>query len=230
MSAHRTSTSDPTSALLVIGFIEGRTLRRRRPARPRRARPASRSAMRSLARRAALPDRLRHVRPPADLPPHLRRARLHDPRRLRRLRSRLRSASRARSRSTRCRPCRATTTCSPATSSTTASKLWLIDYEYSGNNDPYFELGNCWTECGLDDDHLGRAGDRVRRPRVADTAGPRPAPRGDSRYGWSLWGFIQAATRDDDFDFYGWGQERFDKAVADFRSPEFETWLEVAAS
>jgi len=24
--------------------------------------------------------------------------------------------------------------------------------------------------------------------------------------------------------------ERFDKAVADFRSPEFETWLDVAAS
>ena len=34
------------------------------------------------------------------------------------------------------------------------TRLWLIDYEYSGNNDPYFELGNCWTECGLDDDHL----------------------------------------------------------------------------
>ena len=51
-----------------------------------------------------------------------------------------------------------------------------------------------------------------------------------SRYGWSLWGFIQAATREDDFDFYGWGLERFDKAVADFRSPEFETWLEVVAA
>ena len=33
-------------------------------------------------------------------------------------------------------------------------RLWLIDYEYSGNGDPYFDLGNTWTECGLDDDHL----------------------------------------------------------------------------
>jgi thiamine kinase-like enzyme len=25
-------------------------------------------------------------------------------------------------------------------------KVWLIDYEYSGNNDPCFELGNIWSE------------------------------------------------------------------------------------
>ena len=28
-------------------------------------------------------------------------------------------------------------------------KFWLIDYEYSGNNDPCFELGNTWAECHL---------------------------------------------------------------------------------
>ncbi|MGH3509304.1 MAG: choline/ethanolamine kinase family protein, partial [Nocardioidaceae bacterium] len=27
------------------------------------------------------------------------------------------------------------------------AKIWLIDYEYSGNNDPCFELGNIGTEC-----------------------------------------------------------------------------------
>ena len=28
-------------------------------------------------------------------------------------------------------------------------KIWLIDYEYSGNNDPCFELGNIWSEANL---------------------------------------------------------------------------------
>ena len=28
-------------------------------------------------------------------------------------------------------------------------RVWLIDYEYSGNNDPAFELGNTATECDL---------------------------------------------------------------------------------
>src|SRR5580704_14939588 len=34
------------------------------------------------------------------------------------------------------------------------AKLWLIDYEYAGNNDPCFELGNIWGECGLSTDAL----------------------------------------------------------------------------
>ncbi|KQV75244.1 choline kinase [Aeromicrobium sp. Root344] len=109
-------------------------------------------------------------------------------------------------------------------------RIWLIDYDYAGNNDAYFELGNSWTECELDDDHLvelvtayaGREDPGlVARARLQATV---------SRYGWSLWGFIQAATSDDDFDFHGWGQERFDKAVADFRSPQFDAWLEAAGA
>ena len=60
------------------------------------------------------------------------------------------AAGRARSarrwRRTGARRCRATTTCSRRTSSTTASRLWIIDFEYAGNNDPCFELGNIWSE------------------------------------------------------------------------------------
>jgi thiamine kinase-like enzyme len=109
-------------------------------------------------------------------------------------------------------------------------RIWLIDYDYAGNNDPYFELGNTWTECELDEVHLaelvtayvGREDPAlIARARLQATV---------SRYGWSLWGYIQSATSDDDFDYRGWGQDRFDKAVADFRSPEFETWLDTAAS
>ena len=33
-------------------------------------------------------------------------------------------------------------------------RIWLIDYEYSGNNDPCFELGNTSTECKLTIDQL----------------------------------------------------------------------------
>ena len=109
-------------------------------------------------------------------------------------------------------------------------KIWLIDYDYSGNNDPYFELGNTWTECGLDDNQLtelvtayvGREDPAlIARTRLQATM---------SRYGWSLWGYIQAASNDDDFDYHGWGAERFEAAVEDFRSPRFAGWLDAAAS
>ncbi len=108
-------------------------------------------------------------------------------------------------------------------------KLWLIDYEYSGNNDPFFELGNTWTECGLDNDQLEElvtayAGnptpELIARTRLQATV---------SRYGWSLWGYIQAATSQEDYDFHGWGQERFEAAAADFRSPAFAALLDAAA-
>jgi thiamine kinase-like enzyme len=33
-------------------------------------------------------------------------------------------------------------------------RIWFIDFEYSGNNDPCFELGNIWSEANLPFDRL----------------------------------------------------------------------------
>ena len=50
-------------------------------------------------------------------------------------------------------------------------RIWLIDYEYSGNNDPCFELGNIAGECCLDADALAALVTayygRPRRSRIA---------------------------------------------------------------
>ena len=53
-------------------------------------------------------------------------------------------------------------------------RVWLIDYEYSGNNDPCFELGNIWAECGLSTDQLDELVTAVLRAPAApqDRAGP----------------------------------------------------------
>ena len=98
-------------------------------------------------------------------------------------------------------------------------KLWLIDYEYSGMGDPFFELGNSWAECGLDDDHLGELVTAYvghEDPSLLARARLRAIT---SRYGWALWGCIQAATLDDEFDFAAWGAERFERARSDFADP-----------
>ena len=50
-----------------------------------------------------------------------------------------------------------------------------------------------------------------------------------SEYGWSLWGYIQAAASPLDFDFEDWGRHRFEKAAATFRGPDFDRLLEEAA-
>jgi thiamine kinase-like enzyme len=106
------------------------------------------------------------------------------------------------------------------------TRVWLIDYEYSGNNDACFELGNTTTECDF-------TPEQVEAWTEAYFGDPTPADLARvglqalcSEYGWSLWGFIQAATSPMDFDFHGWGQERFDKAEATFRGPALRTLLE----
>jgi thiamine kinase-like enzyme len=106
-------------------------------------------------------------------------------------------------------------------------RVWLIDYEYSGNNDPAFELGNTATECDLTLDRIdelveawaGSAPDAVFRARV-------DLQSLCSEYGWALWGFIQAATSPLDFDFQAWGMERFEKAARRFTQDGFEALLD----
>jgi thiamine kinase-like enzyme len=105
------------------------------------------------------------------------------------------------------------------------SRLWLIDYEYSGNNDPCFELGNVAAESGLDDDALAALVTayygRVRRSRIA-----RAQLFGlVARYGWALWGAIQHARSDLDFDYWSWAMEKFDVAAAGLRGPGFARLL-----
>jgi thiamine kinase-like enzyme len=108
------------------------------------------------------------------------------------------------------------------------AKLWLIDYEYSGNNDACFELGNTSTECDLDDEQVEELvatyfGEPLRgklaRVRLQALV---------SAYGWSLWGAIQAAASALDFDFTTWGQERFEKAARGFTSDGLDTLLDEA--
>jgi thiamine kinase-like enzyme len=109
------------------------------------------------------------------------------------------------------------------------TKVWLIDYEYSGNNDACFELGNTSTECNFTPEQTEAWTEAYfGSPTPADLARVRLQAL-CSEYGWSLWGFIQAATSPMDFDFHGWGQHRFDKAEATFRGPEFTRLLEDVA-
>ena len=104
----------------------------------------------------------------------------------------------------------------------------LIDYEYSGNNDACFELGNVWSESNLSlgqleelvDHYYGRPlRSKVARARLWGLM---------SKYGWTLWGSIQDGISDLDFDFWAWGMEKYDRAVEEFDGPGFEALLDEA--
>jgi thiamine kinase-like enzyme len=106
-------------------------------------------------------------------------------------------------------------------------RIWLIDYEYSGNNDACFELGNIWAEAHLPVDGLaelvrayyGRPRrDKIARAQLLGLAG---------MYGWTLWGAIQQAVSPIDFDFWAWGMERFEGAAVGFTADGFGALLEA---
>ena len=55
-------------------------------------------------------------------------------------------------------------------------RLWIVDYEYSGNNDPTFELGNTCQELGYDDAPGARAVRGLLRRGLPRPARPDAAP------------------------------------------------------
>ncbi len=109
-------------------------------------------------------------------------------------------------------------------------RLWIVDYEYSGNNDPTFELGNTCQELGWDEARIrdlcaayfGEATDAlVARMRLQMIM---------SDVGWTLWAAIQAAISSIDYDFAGWAEERWARARAVLDGPDVEDWLATVSA
>src|SRR5262249_22058199 len=106
-------------------------------------------------------------------------------------------------------------------------RLWLIDYEYSGNNDVCFELGNIWQEAGLEPDRLDHlATAYFERPEPVEIARARLFAL-MARYAWTLWASIQEAVSDVDFDYWQWGMAKYVRAREEFRSPELEQLISI---
>jgi len=105
-------------------------------------------------------------------------------------------------------------------------KIWLIDYEYSGNNDACFELGNIWAESFLDYEKLEELvtayygadrPDKLARAWLQALLG---------KYGWTMWASIQSSVSDLDFDFWQWGMAKYDLAQSEFTSARFHKALQ----
>jgi thiamine kinase-like enzyme len=109
-------------------------------------------------------------------------------------------------------------------------RLWIVDYEYSGNNDPTFELGNTAQELGFDEArqvelcaaYFGEATPallaRMRLQMIM------------SDVGWTLWAAIQAAISSIDYDFWGWAEERWGRASTAFNRDDFDDLLGEAVA
>ena len=103
--------------------------------------------------------------------------------------------------------------------------LWLIDYEYSGNNDPCFELGNTCQEMQFNDEKISEVCSAYFGHASADKISRMKLNMIMSDVGWGLWAAIQANISTIDFDFWDWAIERWGRAEEKMDSAGFTEWL-----
>lgn len=104
----------------------------------------------------------------------------------------------------------------------TGERMYLIDYEYSGNNDPMWDLGDVSVE--------GAFGPEQDAALLHAYFGGEPPPDQVGRMVvykamcdllWTLWGVIQHVNGNPAEDFWAYATGRFDRCRTLMASPEF---------
>jgi thiamine kinase-like enzyme len=111
------------------------------------------------------------------------------------------------------------------------TRVWLVDWEYAGMGDRYFDLGNLSVNNGFTD-----ADDRALLEAYWDEpCTPRRfaalrlmRSMSDVREG--LWGVVQATISELDFDFSAYADKHLRRLMATTADPRFEGWLRDAAT
>ncbi len=100
--------------------------------------------------------------------------------------------------------------------------MWIVDWEYSGMNDPLWDLGDLSVEAGMD-----AAQDAEMLAAYFDGA-PSPAQMGRvviykamCDLLWTLWGLIQHADDNAAEDFWAYASGRFERCKVLMNAPEF---------
>ena len=113
----------------------------------------------------------------------------------------------------------------------TGARMWIVDWEYSGMNDPMWDLGDLSVEGGFDaaqDEamltayfgHAASAHDRGRMviyKAMCDLL-------------WTLWGLIQLANGNPADDFHAYANNRFARCRALMATPEFQGHVKAVSA
>ena len=104
--------------------------------------------------------------------------------------------------------------------------MWIVDWEYSGMNDPLWDLGDLSVEAGMDagQDNEMMAAYFGRQPTAAET-GRMVIYKAMCDLLWTLWGLIQHADGNEAEDFWAYSTGRFDRCKALMGDPSFEAHL-----
>jgi thiamine kinase-like enzyme len=108
-------------------------------------------------------------------------------------------------------------------------RIRIVDWEYAGMGDPFFDLGNFSINHELapeEDAILLAAYERTARP---DRAARLELMRVMSDFREAMWGVLQQGISSLDVDFRAYAAEHFDRLIANAGRPSFERALALAA-
>jgi len=100
--------------------------------------------------------------------------------------------------------------------------MWIVDWEYSGMNDPLWDLGDLSVEAGMTEAEEAEL--------LRGYFGREPTPEEKGRVViykamcdllWTLWGLIQFADGNPVEDFWAYATERFERCKSLMQSPSF---------
>jgi thiamine kinase-like enzyme len=110
-------------------------------------------------------------------------------------------------------------------------RMWIVDWEYSGMNDPLWDLGDLSVEAGFS------AGQDAEMMRAYCGREPLPAETGRMIIYkamcdllWTLWGLIQHSDGNPAEDFWAYSIGRFERCKALMATPEFDQHVAAVAA
>ena len=106
--------------------------------------------------------------------------------------------------------------------------VWVVDHEYAGMGDPFFDLGNISINNSLSDDaqerllalYFGEPTDahraRLKLMRIM------------SDFREAMWGVVQQGLSTLEIDYVEYATKHFDRLSATMADPRFDDWLDAA--
>ena len=107
------------------------------------------------------------------------------------------------------------------------SKIWIIDYEYAGQNEPSFDIGNLAAESELNDLQLGLLCDAYWNDHSAVKIAKAKAWSMIARYGWVLWASIQEQVSSIDFNFRQFGMSKWHSVLPELQGDGYKQTLKT---
>jgi thiamine kinase-like enzyme len=108
------------------------------------------------------------------------------------------------------------------------NRMWIVDWEYSGMNDPMWDLGDLSVEAGFTD-----AQDQEMlhayfgRPATAAETGRMVIYKAMCDLLWTLWGLIQLADGNEAEDFNAYATSRFNRCQELMQDTSFKSCVEA---